>query len=101
MAHSEPAQLRDVCRLEFFHRSERLDPLEWLKDPEQPHSLGSALAFDLRTVLCDCLLMKVDKAAMRASLEARVPYLDRRLVEYAMRLPPSLKMRWQIGRAHV
>jgi asparagine synthase (glutamine-hydrolysing) len=98
VAHSEPAQLRDVCRLEFLHRSERLDPLEWLKDPEQPHSLGSALAFDLRTVLCDCLLMKVDKAAMRASLEARVPYLDRRLVEYAMRLPPSLKMRWLKGK---
>ncbi|MFA5138624.1 MAG: asparagine synthase (glutamine-hydrolyzing) [Elusimicrobiota bacterium] len=98
VAHSEPAQLRDVCRLEFLHQSERFDPLEWLKDPEEPHSLGSALAFDLRTVLCDCLLMKVDKAAMRASLEARVPYLDRRVVEYAMRLPPALKMRWLKGK---
>ena len=37
--------------------------------------------------------MKTDKASMRASLEARVPYLDLDLVNFALTVPPSLKIR--------
>ncbi|HBL18243.1 MAG TPA: asparagine synthase (glutamine-hydrolyzing) [Elusimicrobia bacterium] len=91
-AHSQPRELAGVCRADFWRRTERADPLEWLKDAERPHSLNSALSFDLRTVLCDCLLMKADKSTMRAGLEARVPYLDRSLVEYALHLPSSAKI---------
>jgi asparagine synthase (glutamine-hydrolysing) len=47
---------------------------------------------DLVTWLPDTYLEKVDKATMAASLEARVPFLDHTLVEWAMRLPPQLKL---------
>ncbi len=48
--------------------------------------------FDLTYYLQDDLLVKVDRATMRHSLEARVPLLDYRLVQFALNLAPSLKM---------
>ncbi len=49
--------------------------------------------FDLRFYLKDDLLVKVDRATMRYGLETRVPLLDHTLVEFALNLHPSLKMR--------
>ena len=43
--------------------------------------------------LPDELLMFGDKLSMAHGLEARVPYLDRTVVEFAQRLPTSLKIR--------
>ena len=63
-----------------------------------PNSLARWIAFDLKTTLADEMLAKVDKATMLCSLEAREPFLDYRLVEYAMNLPAHLKVRGRDGK---
>jgi asparagine synthase (glutamine-hydrolysing) len=42
--------------------------------------------------------MRVDKMTMAASIEARVPFLDHRLVEYAMGVPRALKVEGRSGK---
>lgn len=48
---------------------------------------------NMRTYLPDDLLIKGDRASMAASLEGRAPFLDVNLVEWASKLPLSLKLR--------
>ena len=48
---------------------------------------------DLKLRLPELLLMRVDKLTMATSIEARVPFLDHRLVELAMSIPQELKYR--------
>jgi asparagine synthase (glutamine-hydrolysing) len=63
-----------------------------------------AQLLDVSMYLPDDLLVKVDIASMANSLEVRAPFLDRRLVEYALQLPTSLMIRgtrrkWVLRRA--
>ena len=60
--------------------------------------LSQMLYIDTRTSLPDDLLMVGDKTSMANSLEVRVPFLDRRLVEFIESLPPDLKLKGMTGK---
>jgi asparagine synthase (glutamine-hydrolysing) len=55
-------------------------------------------AVDFSTYLRDCILVKVDRASMATSLEARCPLLDRSVVEFAWSLPAPLRYRGATGK---
>jgi asparagine synthase (glutamine-hydrolysing) len=89
-----PEQLGDVLSPDYFapeydpyreyrQRFSRADAL----DP-----VNRAMYADLHIHMPNDYLEKVDKATMAASVEARVPFLDYRLVELAQRIPSSLKI---------
>jgi len=63
--------------------------------PQMEHTdeLGGFQLLEIRSSLPDELLMYADKLSMAHSLEVRVPYLDRTVVEYVQRLDAGFKIR--------
>jgi asparagine synthase (glutamine-hydrolysing) len=59
----------------------------------QRDNLSSMLYLDTKIWLPDNLLMKGDKMTMAASLEARIPLLDYKLIEYAASIPSNIKIK--------
>lgn len=65
-----------------------LDHTPPLRDP-----IGRLIYRDMVGYLPGDILVKLDRASMAASLEARCPFLDHRLVGFAWRLPTAVKVR--------
>jgi asparagine synthase (glutamine-hydrolysing) len=53
---------------------------------------------ELKQRLAELLLMRVDKMTMATSVEARAPFLDHELVEFALALPMDMKVRGGVGK---
>lgn len=61
--------------------------------------LNGYLLADVRTVLPNDMLHKVDLTSMAQALEVRTPFLDRRVVELAFAMPAEMKIRRGMGKA--
>jgi asparagine synthase (glutamine-hydrolysing) len=60
---------------------------------KEENFLKNMLSFEIKVNLPDNYLMNVDKMTMAHAIEARVPFLDHRLVEFAGTIPADLKLR--------
>jgi asparagine synthase (glutamine-hydrolysing) len=73
-----------------------LGPLDGrLCEPEVLHKIPY---LEMKLRLAEHLLMRVDKLTMAHAVEARVPFLDHDVVDFATRLPPSYKLRDGVGK---
>jgi len=87
------------ARAELLARGRRgsLDPVDLFRaryaETEGAEPLARLLDVDLGFYLVDDLLVKTDRASMAHSLEARVPFLDGVVADFALALPDDLKVR--------
>ena len=65
----------------------------WFARANGAGSVDAAMLTDIMTYLPNDLLVKMDIATMAVSLEARSPFLDHHLIEFAASLPENLKLR--------
>lgn len=61
--------------------------------PDLPDAASRIMYCDMASYLVGDILVKLDRATMAASLEARSPFLDHHVVEFAWRLPAAFKVR--------
>ncbi len=61
-------------------------------NPSQAHPIAALVEANMHSYLPDDLLIKADRCSMQASLEARAPFLDHQLAEYAATIPFNLKL---------
>jgi asparagine synthase (glutamine-hydrolysing) len=98
----KPRVLSPAMRERFRRRSslEAVEPYLLKIERERPHSdfLSRMTYLELKLRLPELLLMRVDKITMATSVEARVPFLDHHLVEYALSLPRALKVEGTSGK---
>lgn len=84
---------------EVWEGSEPDDEIAYIRaalaNSDGPTRLDRVLDVDINTYLPDDLLVKIDRASMAHSIEARSPFLDHEVVEFAARIPAKYK--WHRG----
>ena len=60
---------------------------KYFEERQRDHPIDYALKYDLEYRIPNDLLLRTDRATMACGVEARVPFLDHKLVEYAMSIP--------------
>jgi asparagine synthase (glutamine-hydrolysing) len=82
---------------DFLHETRSIRAADiltpWFARANGAGIVDAALLADINTYLPNDLLVKVDIATMAVSLEARSPFLDHHLIEFAASLPENLKLR--------
>jgi asparagine synthase (glutamine-hydrolysing) len=88
---------RELCTGEFLTRTSRAQAIfhvqPWFEGNGEMDIVDRGLMADTARYLPNDLLVKVDIATMAVSLEARSPFLDHRLMEFAASLPAGYKLR--------
>jgi asparagine synthase (glutamine-hydrolysing) len=86
----------ELCTESFLERTSRAQPIEklrpWFGAGRELDVVDRAMMADTAGYLPDDLLVKMDIASMAVSLEARSPFLDHYLMEFAASLPAGLKL---------
>lgn len=87
----------ELCSDDFLQRSAATDPslfiTPYLENDRTKALIDRLLLTDTMTYLPNDLLVKVDITSMANSLEARSPFLDHNLMEFAASIPASYKMK--------
>jgi asparagine synthase (glutamine-hydrolysing) len=97
-----PEQKRELYTPQFKQQLGDNDGERWLLEEAEAvrksglDGLDTVLALDVRSYLPFDLLVKMDIATMANSLEARSPFLDHELMEFAARLPSHYKVRGRV-----
>ena len=93
----EPEAKRRLYTGDFARSIRHADPFTSFRDAYRDCAscdpMDRALYVDARTYMIDDVLTKVDRMSMAVSLEAREPLLDHKLLEFAARVPMSLKLK--------
>ncbi|HVQ55695.1 MAG TPA: asparagine synthase (glutamine-hydrolyzing) [Pyrinomonadaceae bacterium] len=91
------AEKLEVATDDFRNLAENADAIgvldKWFAAANGSSIIDATLLTDLMTYLPNDLLVKVDIASMANSLEARSPFLDHKVIEFAASLPENQKMR--------
>jgi asparagine synthase (glutamine-hydrolysing) len=83
---------REILRKNFSQKISFTDPLLRFKNKNFLSSLDLMQYTDIKSYLADHLLVKVDRATMASSLEARTIYLEKEVAEFSASLPEELKI---------
>lgn len=87
------SQWKEPCAVVLDSREVSSAPMADEFAPNLTDFVQRMMLIDIVSYLSDDILAKVDRASMAASLETRIPFLDHRVIEFALRLPIRMKVK--------